>query len=213
MPLTPALLRAASGLGAMGGGSVAVVALLGVMNRAPEAPPASAEGPSTRFELATPPPPPPPRPEPAPRRPPTRRPARNTAPAAPRVGAAVGSMSLGLGPAAWSGGEAQDRSLLGDTRDVAMTEDTVDRAPVPVERAPPQLPARLRNKGITGSVLLRLLVDEEGRVAEVHVQEAEPPDTFEEAALEAARRWRFQPGLHRGAPVRVWLEAPIEFRY
>lgn len=59
-------------------------------------------------------------------------------------------------------------------------------------------PQRAKQRGWEGSVLLRLLVDAQGRVADVEIVESSGHDVLDEAAAEAVRAWRFRPA-HRGA--------------
>ncbi|MGE4265405.1 MAG: energy transducer TonB [Desulfovibrio sp.] len=87
----------------------------------------------------------------------------------------------------------------------------VDRMPVAVKRVKPVYPMDARRRGISGMVTLRLYVDAEGGVREVQVQAAEPVGVFEEKAVEAARKWRFEPALFKGAPVGVWMTLPVRF--
>ncbi len=87
----------------------------------------------------------------------------------------------------------------------------VDRMPVAVKRVKPVYPMDARRRGISGQVTLRLYVDAEGGVREVQVQAAEPAGVFEEKAVEAARKWRFEPAVFKGAPVGVWMTLPVRF--
>lgn len=87
----------------------------------------------------------------------------------------------------------------------------VDRMPVAVKRVKPVYPMDARRRGISGQVTLRLYVDAEGGVREVQVQAAEPVGVFEEKAVEAARKWRFEPAVFKGAPVGVWMTLPVRF--
>ncbi|MBU1231153.1 MAG: TonB family protein [Proteobacteria bacterium] len=87
----------------------------------------------------------------------------------------------------------------------------VDRMPVVARRIKPVYPMDARRRGISGQVLLRLFVDVEGGVREVNVERAEPSGIFEDAAVEAARKWRFEPAVFKGAPVGVWMTLPVRF--
>lgn len=134
-------------------------------------------------------------------------------PMKPRIGNALANVSLdGFG---LLGGMAEnvDQNLLGETKDVAMTEETVDSPPVPLQRKAPQIPHQLRKKGISGRVLLQLLINETGHVDELRVLESTPVGVFDSYALDAARSWRFRPGMHNGSAASVWMKAPIEFQY
>ncbi|MDQ7836276.1 MAG: energy transducer TonB [Humidesulfovibrio sp.] len=83
--------------------------------------------------------------------------------------------------------------------------------PVAVKRVKPFYPMDARRRGISGQVTLRLFVDAEGGVREVQVQAAEPAGVFEEKAVEAARKWRFEPAVFKGAPVGIWMTLPVRF--
>lgn len=113
----------------------------------------------------------------------------------------------GIGPSGGSGGGA-GTSVGSGTGQGGVA---VDRMPVALRRIKPSYPMSARRRGITGQVLLRIFVDAEGGVREVQVQAAEPPGVFEEKAVEAARKWRFEPALHKGAPVGVWMTLPVRF--
>lgn len=87
----------------------------------------------------------------------------------------------------------------------------VDRMPVPVRQIKPRYPMSARRMGQSGQVLLRLFVDQEGAVREVNVVRAEPAGVFEDAAVEAVRRWQFTPAVSRGAAVGMWMTLPVRF--
>lgn len=73
-------------------------------------------------------------------------------------------------------------------------------------------PAALKDEGIGGRVILWMLVDETGAVAESRIQETSGHDALDEAAQEVAAAMRFTPAENKGEPVSVWIAQPIEFR-
>jgi len=82
----------------------------------------------------------------------------------------------------------------------------------PVEIPDAIYPDAARGTGREPRVLLAVLVDEKGRVAEVRVKEGDSSQLgFDEAAVAAARKARFLPATRNGAPVRSWSELMIEF--
>lgn len=164
----------------------------------------------TAFDV---PPPPPPKPKKQPKPKPKKRKKRNKAPPAPIVGANLGGLSFGLeglGDAALAAGAD---SLLGDVDNVVMTEDSVDDPPKPVSRKAPQYPDRARKKGISGRVVLSVLIDASGNVSDVRVVESEPPGVFDEAAVAAVKTWRFQPAMYEGNPVAIRVTQPLSFGF
>jgi periplasmic protein TonB len=69
-----------------------------------------------------------------------------------------------------------------------------------VEQVPPRFPTRAHRMGITeGVVSIAYTVDEQGNVVDPQVVSADPPRVFDEAALDAIRKWRYRPKLVNGA--------------
>ena len=64
-------------------------------------------------------------------------------------------------------------------------------------------------KGIQGTVVVELVVDEEGRVAHAEVRESIP--ALDTAALAAVRGWRFTPARLAGEPIASTVSAPVAF--
>jgi protein TonB len=74
----------------------------------------------------------------------------------------------------------------------------IDKA---TQRINPLYPATARNVRVTGLVTVYLVVDENGAVAAV--QRISGPQMLRQAAVDAARRWKFQPTVIDGQPARV----------
>ncbi|MEM9378493.1 MAG: TonB family protein [Planctomycetota bacterium] len=79
----------------------------------------------------------------------------------------------------------------------------------PVYRPAPRRTSQLRGKG-PGKVVVLLLVDEKGSVIDARV-ESSTDSAFEPSALEAVRRWRFEPGLSGGVPVPFRVRQTLRF--
>lgn len=78
-----------------------------------------------------------------------------------------------------------------------------DAEMVPLVRAPPTYPPAAARRGIEGFVTMQFTVTENGRVKDIVVTDANPPNVFERAAMDAARRYRYQPRLVDGEAVEV----------
>jgi protein TonB len=76
----------------------------------------------------------------------------------------------------------------------------------------PDYPESARREGREGRVLLRVLVDDQGRSKQVEINSSSGSAALDRAAAEAIRRWRFHPARHGNQPVESWLRIPIEFR-
>lgn len=137
--------------------------------------------------------------------------APSPAPALPKgepLGSAEGVPGgvVGGTPGGLVGGQA------GGHGDGPVPADRVAHPPVPIDKVMPVYPPLARTRGVEGVVLLRAIVDRDGRIEDgVTIVQSSP--TFDEAAVAAFRRWRFQPGRdENGTAVRVILEIPIRFQ-
>jgi protein TonB len=92
-----------------------------------------------------------------------------------------------------------------------FTEGDLDVPLSVIARTPPLYPLRARQRGTEGWVMVRLLVDEQGNVADISILEANPVGVFEESVLRCVRRWRFRPGTVAGQPVKAQVETTVKF--
>ena len=93
-----------------------------------------------------------------------------------------------------------------------MTPAGNDRDVMAVVRIPPFYPVRAETRGIEGWVRVRFTITPTGSVRDARVVAAEPEGEFEEAALTAIERWRYNPRVVNGVAVdRVGVETVIQF--
>jgi protein TonB len=101
---------------------------------------------------------------------------------------------------------------LGSHGDEVIGAGIAAVAPVVLARVTPEYPQEARRRRIEGQVLLRAIVDREGRV-EDDVEVVQSVRELDEAAVSALRQWRFRPGRDgEGRAVRVRIEVPIRFQ-
>ena len=86
----------------------------------------------------------------------------------------------------------------------------VDELPVPVFAPTPEYPGWAREAGVTGRVLLNVLVGTDGRVRRVVIDKDE--NGLGAAAREGILRWVFRPARMNGAAVATWVAVPVVFR-
>jgi TonB family protein len=67
-----------------------------------------------------------------------------------------------------------------------------------------------RRRGITGDVLLEIVVRRDGSVGEVHVLQGLGAG-LDERAISAVKQWRFDAARRKGVPVDVLVEVAVEF--
>lgn len=88
-----------------------------------------------------------------------------------------------------------------------------DRDTIPLVRIPPDYPPRALSRGLEGWVQVRFTITPTGTVADAVVVNAEPKNIFDDAALKAIARWRYNPKVEGGVAVeRVGVETVIRFQ-
>jgi TonB family protein len=77
----------------------------------------------------------------------------------------------------------------------------------------PKYTDEARRRNLQGTVELEIVVREDGSVGDVRVTKS-PDRTYglDDAAVAAARQWRFKPGLRNGVPVATTVGLVLEFR-
>ena len=83
--------------------------------------------------------------------------------------------------------------------------------PTLLREVKPDYSEEARRRGLSGEVLMTLVVLHDGSVADVRVIKGLGYG-LDERAVTAVRQWRFAPGHRHGAPVDVQVEVAIEFR-
>jgi len=83
--------------------------------------------------------------------------------------------------------------------------------PVVLDRVEPVYPPKALKKASGGTIILKLLISEGGRIVRVTVDQGAPVPELEAAAVNAVLRWRYRPATEDGAPVKAWTTA--EFPY
>lgn len=87
-----------------------------------------------------------------------------------------------------------------------------DGDPVPLVRVNPDYPPRALARGIEGWVQVQFSVTATGTVREATVVASEPRNVFDQAALRAVTRWRYNPMIENGRPVeRIGLQTVFRF--
>lgn len=86
----------------------------------------------------------------------------------------------------------------------------LDEKPRAIYQPSPRYPRDLQQQGISGTVKIVFIVDDNGRVTQAKVLESTHPG-FEREALKAVKRWKFEPGKRAGKPVQFRMKVPIKF--
>jgi periplasmic protein TonB len=104
---------------------------------------------------------------------------------------------------------------------MAIKPDQIDPPPekfIPVEVNPtpilspkPAYPDLGVKAGVDGNVIVRALLDQEGRVKRTMILKS-TNEIFNQPAIDAAQNWVFTPALMNGQPVKVWVTIPFKFK-
>lgn len=87
-----------------------------------------------------------------------------------------------------------------------------DRDIVPLVRVDPEYPPRARQRGIEGYVDLEFTISPVGTVQNPKVIGAQPAIVFDQAALRAVRKWKYNPKIEAGVPVaRSGVQVRLRF--
>lgn len=129
-------------------------------------------------------------------------------PSAPRLSAAAanapgaGSAVQMLTPKIDTSGMKLDIGAGGSDRDVT-----------PLVRVNPEYPRRAVQRGIEGWVQVQFTITAAGTVKDVKIVDAEPRKVFDEAAVKAVSRWRYNPRVENGVAVeRVGIRVLLRFK-
>jgi TonB family protein len=86
---------------------------------------------------------------------------------------------------------------------------TLPRIAEPAQPVYPMMARRLRKSAV---VTVKVLVDENGRVTQAERLSDEAGYGFDNAAVDAALKTRFEPATKEGVPVKIWWTVRIAFR-
>jgi TonB family protein len=82
----------------------------------------------------------------------------------------------------------------------------------PKEGCKPVYPDRSRRLGESGVVFVKMLVQVDGVPTQIHVAKSSGYTRLDQAAVEGASCFRFEPGSIRGVSSAMWFETSITFK-
>lgn len=91
--------------------------------------------------------------------------------------------------------------------------DLADTPPVPVKQVSPHATRLAIQRRVTGTVLLRVLVDENGAPAKVEIlRDTVPKVGLGDASKAALEEWRWKPATKEGHRVKTWIAVQVPFK-
>ncbi|MDI9409368.1 MAG: TonB family protein [Candidatus Pacebacteria bacterium] len=107
-------------------------------------------------------------------------------------------------------------SLVGPKRDhIAAagggSEGTVLVAPLPIYNPKPPYPKLAESQGLTGVVVIRVLVSTKGTIIRTEIVKSSGSHMLDEAARRGVMEWKFNPGRQASGAVNTAIDIPIDF--
>ncbi len=91
--------------------------------------------------------------------------------------------------------------------------DLADTPPVSVRQVSPQATRIAIQRRVTGTVLLRVLVDENGAPAKVEIlRDTSPKVGLGDSSKAALEQWRWKPAIKDGHRVKTWIVVQVPFK-
>lgn len=78
-------------------------------------------------------------------------------------------------------------------------------------RAFPAYPAQARRSGIEGIIVVKALIDENGKLSQTAIKTSSGSGLLDEAAVACVSKWEFSPAKRGVQSIRSWLEIPFKF--
>ena len=96
--------------------------------------------------------------------------------------------------------------------DLVETE-LIDTPPVPVRQVSPQATRLAIQRHVSGTIFLRVLVDENGLPARVEIlRDTKPKVGLGDASIAALAQWRWKPATKDGHKVKTWIAVQVPFK-
>lgn len=99
---------------------------------------------------------------------------------------------------------------LDENLENAFNPAEIDQKPRAVFQASPSYPPEMRGKKVGGQVVLIFVVEADGKVSSPRI-ESTSHQAFSAPALNAIKKWKFEPGLRAGQRVPCKMRVPIRF--
>jgi len=95
---------------------------------------------------------------------------------------------------------------------VYSTEDAGITLPKVVKEVRPEYTREAMDAHLEGTVVLTVVVQDDGKVGEVKVSKSlDPTYGLDKQAVAAAKQWEFKPGMKDGKPVAVRVDLELKF--
>jgi periplasmic protein TonB len=104
---------------------------------------------------------------------------------------------------------SSDTQLPGESSAIVLSTKAAEQ--LLAQRVPPKYPVEARPQGAQGPVVLKEVVDENGKVAGVRLVEGNA--TLATAAIKAVKQWRYRPYVRDGKAQPFQTDVTIDFQH
>lgn len=125
--------------------------------------------------------------------------------------ALVATLTLITGVTAWAGQPPANAQTEASTNIATDLSESAKSDMTAADLPAPAYPEVAKSQGIDGKVILIVDVTAAGHVKAARVEHSEPSGVFDAAALEAVKKWKFNPGMKDGKAVGGKVRVPITF--
>lgn len=124
----------------------------------------------------------------------------------------AGQAGRAVSPAASPSPASQAVAAPASGSAAVMAGEVLTRArPNYLHNPPPPYPPLAKRRGLTGAVVLKVLVGREGVAKEVSVRSSSGHALLDQAAVSTVAGWRFSPARRGDVSVESWVDVPIRF--
>ena len=102
--------------------------------------------------------------------------------------------------------------------DVAAAVDIRKKTPVVREAVPlykvnppPEYPRLARKRGYQGTVVLEVMVDQNGRVGDLRLFTSSGHSILDKKAMASVKEWLFEPAMKGDKKLDMWVRVPVRF--
>jgi protein TonB len=127
------------------------------------------------------------------------------------VNGASSGTAPGTGVVERTSGAGSTGTGSGSAAALPSSEQEVDSRPYAIYSPSPEYPSEARFNKWQGRVIVRVLVEVSGKVADARVAQSSGYDALDQAAEEVLYSWRFNPAHRDGQAVAAWVKVPVSF--
>ena len=113
-------------------------------------------------------------------------------------------------PAEKAGAVAKEPELQRLVTEPVYSLKEVDQAPVAISQQQATYPKTLRTQRLEGSVDVGFTITSKGAVQDPHAVSS-TNEAFEQAAIDAVKKWKFKPGMKDGKAVNTKVQVTLTF--